>query len=31
VVCAYLFSTSWILLSHGDLNGSAAEGNSDTN
>ncbi len=31
VVCAYLFSTSRILLSLGDLSSLGAEGNSDTN
>jgi hypothetical protein len=31
VVCAYLFSTSQILLSLGDLSGQGAEGNSDAN
>jgi hypothetical protein len=31
VVCAYLFSTSRILLSLGDLSGLGDEGNSDTN
>ena len=31
VVCAYLFSTSRIVLSLRDLSGSGAEGNSDTN